>query len=297
MPRKTTLALGATACVLATIAGHTHAQEDWQPDHLVLRGIVRDFHERGHTIGHPDFERRPDEGFALYQGVVADELGADGKPVFNSRGVRVAAQAIDAEGNPILGKPYIETRSGDQPASLDAGRVGAIEDEDSLHSWYRDKPGVNVSKVLPITLNFDPSSGAYVFDDRMDPLYQDLGGFFPINDELFGNSANENKNFHFTYELETQFVYEEGAGHTFEFIGDDDVWVFVDGKLVIDLGGVHGKKNQFIDLDRLGWLEDGQTYKLHFFFAERHRTQSNFRIETTIKLRAVDTPASAAIFD
>ncbi len=74
------------------------------------------------------------------------------------------------------------------------------------------------------------------------------------------------------------------------------MWVFVNGQLVIDIGGVHGAREQFIQLSRLG-LEDGETYPLQFFFAERHRTQSNFRIETNIDLETVNVPAVTAAFD
>ena len=93
-----------------------------------------------------------------------------------------------------------------------------------------------------------------------------------------------------------EFVYDPHANQVFRFEGDDDVWVFINGELVIDLGGVHPSKEQFIDLDRLD-LEAGETYRLDFFFAERHRTQSNFRIVTTLQLTNLDPPAVTSIFD
>ena len=65
----------------------------------------------------------------------------------------------------------------------------------------------------------------------------------------------------------------------------------------MDIGGVNGAVSQTIGLDRLAWLVDGQSYDLTFFFAERHRTQSNFRIETTLQLRSVRLPPTAALYD
>ncbi|MDF1554016.1 MAG: fibro-slime domain-containing protein, partial [Deferrisomatales bacterium] len=53
--------------------------------------------------------------------------------------------------------------------------------------------------------------------------------------------------------------------------------------LAIDLGWVHGAMNAFVSLDTLG-LTVGKDYAFDLFFAERHTTQSNFRIDTSIAL-------------
>jgi fibro-slime domain-containing protein len=57
------------------------------------------------------------------------------------------------------------------------------------------------------------------------------------------------------------------------------VFVFVDNKQVIDLGGIHSALSGSVSMDSLG-LTKGQTYKMDIFHAERHVTQSNFHMET-----------------
>ena len=106
-----------------------------------------------------------------------------------------------------------------------------------------------------------------------------------------------NTNYHFTTEIDTEFMFERGTGQIFTFTGDDDVWVFIDRKLVVDMGGLHPAKSQSIELDRLTWLVDGQSYSLKVFHAERHRVQSNFRIDTNLRLRMVDLPPVSGMYD
>jgi fibro-slime domain-containing protein len=145
---------------------------------------------------------------------------------------------------------------------------------ENFDQWYRDVSGVNTSTTIEITLSpVSGHDGVFEYDDPE---------FFPIDGELFGNEGRMH-NYHFTLELATRFRYS--GGEVFTFSGDDDLWVFMNGRLALDLGGLHNELSDTIDLDaqagRLG-LELGEAYSLHLFFAERHTVESHFRIETTI---------------
>jgi fibro-slime domain-containing protein len=160
----------------------------------------------------------------------------------------------------------------DKPVYAGNPTTPTTNGQEAFDQWFRDVAGINVPIPLTITI-VDQGDGTYTYDNS---------AFFPIDDQGWGNEGNPH-NYHFTFELHGTFYYD--GGEVFSFTGDDDLFVFINGKLGMDLGGVHGAMNDSVDLDAEAayfGITPGNVYPLDFFFAERHTSESNFRIDTTI---------------
>jgi len=151
----------------------------------------------------------------------------------------------------------------------------------NFNQWYNDVPGVNMSMSYDLVLT-DIGGGIYQYENS---------SFFPLDGLLLGNEGRAH-NYHFTLELHTLFTYQ--PGQIFSFSGDDDVFVFINDQRVINLGGVHSTQSASVNLDTLG-LTAGETYAFDLFFAERHTTQSTFKMQTSIVFEQPTVPAPGAI--
>lgn len=143
--------------------------------------------------------------------------------------------------------------------------------KENFDQWYRTEAGVN--EAYRVSFYLQPVGNVLTFFST---------NFFPLDGEGFGNEG-WNHNYHFTTEVHTTFRYN--GGEIFRFTGDDDLWVFINKKLAIDLGGLHEQLSDEVSLDneaaRLG-ITKGGIYTLDLFHAERHTDKSNFRIDTNL---------------
>ncbi|MBC8133940.1 MAG: fibro-slime domain-containing protein [Deltaproteobacteria bacterium] len=161
-----------------------------------------------------------------------------------------------------------------KPVYAPAGATAITNGPAPFDQWYRDTPEVNMRLATDIPLTPDPARpGTYIYDND---------AFFPIDNRGFGNQY-QTHNYHFTSEVHFEFPYR--GGEVFTFRGDDDVWIFVNGRLALDLGGVHTAQTGTVDLNQqagtLG-IVPNTSYRMDVFQAERHTSQSTFHIETTL---------------
>ena len=106
----------------------------------------------------------------------------------------------------------------------------------------------------------------------------DASKWFPKN---YSNTCVTKCNFSYTMELHRKFTYK--PGQTFYFRGDDDVWAFINNRIVIDIGGTHSVDSENVLLDTIHPpLVSGQEYWFDFFYCERNVDKSNIYISTNM---------------
>lgn len=214
-----------------------------------------------------------------HTGLVKSVLGADGLPIpaYISQ-VEAKAAGIDPSSQNVVGHDPVEF-------------------SDNFYRWFHEVDGLSKKYEKTITFSQVGDSNKYVY-----------GGsdIFPLDDVDFskGDSTNSKHNFHFTAHFNTPIQIKADGNETFDFTGDDDVWVFLNKNLVLDLGGVHGALKGSFKINTDGTitsstngnldlgLEPGEIVDMDFFYAERSSTGSNTLITITNMEVMVDTSST-----
>lgn len=231
---------------------------------LSFNVTVRDF--RGAAAAtNPDFNNTNISG--LTTGMVASQLDSDGKPVYIGIG----------------------------GSSNAAGNVASAN---SFAAWYRNCDGSALSCNSQSTVTLTAEV------DANDVLNYANNAYFPLDaltdPSIWDDAGAPHHNFFFTSELYLKLIYDPSKENVFKFTGDDDVWVFINGTLLMDLGGIHAATTGQFDLDDLVaslGINAYDEYEFKMFHAERHHTESNMSITSTLgqPLNKVPEPATVGL--
>lgn len=217
---------------------------------------------------------------------------------------------LDVEGKPVMSKRFTAASwPTDKCYNNDGVAISTLVKSHitcpkTFSYWYRYTPGINkaISSTLRLTL-VNEGKGIYEFDYANPRSATDVNGkplssgqFCPINNAGYsvGSTANVGG---FTSELNTYFQYK--GGETLTFRGDDDVWVFVNNKLFVDLGGMQSLQSRSGTLQSIPYVVgqdeeghditmnhdpnldvyEGGIYEIKLFHAERMFGSSNFTLQ------------------
>lgn len=233
-----------------------------------LAVTVRDF-----SAAHPDFEvdNRAEDAIKGTKGMILPNLNpATKKPEKNPASAYKYSTRL---------QDWFNTTSGQTPALTNYESCYDLPISKSLDGyWQYSSLEEYTTGFFPLGLNKDSKFPT-------DPNHQNCYTTDIDVKSCMGGPADkpgavDNQNFNFCMEMHANFKYEKGQ--KFNFIGDDDVWVFINNKLVIDIGGAHWPIKDSVSLDTISGITAGQRYDFDLFYCERQFSGSNLLIKTSI---------------
>ena len=172
-----------------------------------------------------------------------------------------------------------------------------LKDSSGNYEFSSDKEnGRNLDSGLIFNYNLTNSSGSMV------PTLNAAAGLGFESSSMFGNNSTGSvetadnvygeRNYHVVYHIQSAFVYYEDKNLEFSFAGDDDVYFFINGQLVCDLGGTHSPVSRSLKLNdsvaKEQGLKDGDICTFDMYLAERHTHGINLNFKTNIEMMPVD---------
>ena len=183
-----------------------------------------------------------------------------GKPTIAES--EIVKPAIGSDGTPTFNPP------------LSGNSRTTVTNSSTFYDWFHPKSNSNKGVSWNLKLNKISNSP---------PLYNYYSdSFFPIDGSGLGNEGYPH-NYLFTMQAHTGFTYRGGESLT--FVSADDMWIFINEKLVADLGGLHAAKSATVNLDTLASslsLTSGSTYQMDLFFGQRHTNSSMISFDMSI---------------
>lgn len=170
--------------------------------------------------------------------------------------------------------------------------------------WYNGAVLQNIYSNEFWPMDIAKSAGAPGSPVGHDPMFGDYQTHFDYKRSYFGNGmpralpysdfgVNHNSYFGFQARITFRPSKDYLGPLNYFFFGDDDLWVFLDGKKIIDIGGVHSTVGQFVDLRSYMKPEDpdyDQEHTLHIFYTERGSSGSTCFMRFTLPSVSVAMP-------
>lgn len=258
------------------------------PNTIVLPLVIRDFKgiqwyaDDTTSYGHPDFNDPNDGNGSISFGILQSTL-INGRPKL---------AYVNADPNDTTGLPKSSAR---------------------FDEWYDSSSPWNIEEIRYLTLPRD-ATDTYKYDSTTDGFVPfSVSGFFPVDDggwiaqgseslQTANATVNDGGNHNFNFTTETRFYFQYEGTEVLNFSGDDDMWVFIDGLLCLDVGGLHGALAATMNLAD-PTLETNTTQRsivsackaqldslvtaanpkplveMVIFHAERHTNASNFKLD------------------
>lgn len=274
----------------------SHWNLELDPSHVVMPGTTAGY-ERGRdgSTGFVGIKWDVGDGFSSgdfvivldkwYEaGVWPDNVLAKGGPGYDTDEILAPGTGVSSpDPDPDPTGPETCLDLADTLAEYGLPHDGDI-DSVTFQTWFNTTMWSKaVARSLIMRWNADTQSWRYRSED-----------FRPIDGDLYSAHLPGERNGSFTMVIDAAFEFEACTDRFIELAADGDAWVYINGKLAIDMGGMLRGDRQLLQLDRLAGLETGTDHRMIIYFAHRSEEAAHFEIHTNLHLRTFSSGFSVA---